>query len=1022
MRWRVVLAGTTFALVLGAASAWAQGVPTRGASRPTPRATAPTPGQRADSARRDSLGRDTTAADTTLVHWATADSAMQALLQRPGYLPTRYQSDTANFSAQAHVLTLLPATGGSAAVRRQTQTVVSDSAIYYSEQSHSVTVGGHYVLSDPSSHQADVHGFGVASYNLTERYARVTNARFAVDNGQAWYLTARTAALVGDSSSVGGMRYYARKGTLTSCSDSIPDYYFAYNEVKRNKNTIVVAPAVMYVKDVPVLWLPFMFTDSRPGRHSGILTPRVGVSDIVRNNPGYHRDVEHLGYFWAPSDYVGFSTWLDWRSSVGDDRLGDQGWTKFNGQWDYAWMNRFLSGSLASSYETETDGSTNTAITWMHNQKFPGLQSSLVTDVNWVTNTTLQRRNTFDPVAALATITSNANYQEQFGQTTVSIGGSRQQFPGRKQVNETFPTFSLTTPPVSLAGGNVVWTPGLNFTESRSQHLDQPGFAERFFTSPTGTLDSTALNQQSATSSLSFDTPLKIFGYNLNNSFAVRQMRNDFPVQVTLYDMKTGDSTGSRIFASQYRTEVDWNPVIELPALMRNAFNMTPSVSLQNVDPGAFWVESERTAGHFVHQTKRPTFGLSMTPTVYGLFPGFGPFARFRHSLNPSITFGYAPAASVDTTYLAAFGRTKAHYLGGLRQNSISFGLNQALEAKIKPRPGSDTSATSRLLGAAAPVSTVGAVNGVPSENGGTTLKLLSLDLTSVTYDFERASAVHRRSAGFTNSSFGYTVRSDLLPGLDVTVGYSLFQGDPISDTAVFKPYRENVAASLNFNNRENPLMVLTRLFGKAVPQAQASSSPSADQSASAEQQAEDQRYAAVPVAGNRSGGSRFLMPPSEGWSASFTFSSSRPRPPVGGNVIDFDPRTRCRMLSAGNEFYYEACLAQEAANPNSQNPVNSLTAGGPAYRIPAQSSLGANINFQLTPKWTALWQTSYDFQQRQFASQMVSLQRDMHDFRAIFGFSQAPNGNFAFNFSIGLKADPDLKFDYNKSTVRSTF
>jgi len=49
-----------------------------------------------------------------------------------------------------------------------------------------------------------------------------------------------------------------------------------------------------------------------------------------------------------------------------------------------------------------------------------------------------------------------------------------------------------------------------------------------------------------------------------------------------------------------------------------------------------------------------------------------------------------------------------------------------------------------------------------------------------------------------------------------------------------------------------------------------------------------------------------------------------------------------------------------------------------------------------------------------------VSLQREIHDWRAIFGFTQSPNGNFAFHFTIALKAEPDLKFDYNRSTVRS--
>jgi hypothetical protein len=48
-----------------------------------------------------------------------------------------------------------------------------------------------------------------------------------------------------------------------------------------------------------------------------------------------------------------------------------------------------------------------------------------------------------------------------------------------------------------------------------------------------------------------------------------------------------------------------------------------------------------------------------------------------------------------------------------------------------------------------------------------------------------------------------------------------------------------------------------------------------------------------------------------------------------------------------------------------------------------------------------------------------VTLQRDMHDWRANFSFSRAPTGNFLFSFFISLKAQPDLKFDYRRSTYR---
>jgi hypothetical protein len=76
-------------------------------------------------------------------------------------------------------------------------------------------------------------------------------------------------------------------------------------------------------------------------------------------------------------------------------------------------------------------------------------------------------------------------------------------------------------------------------------------------------------------------------------------------------------------------------------------------------------------------------------------------------------------------------------------------------------------------------------------------------------------------------------------------------------------------------------------------------------------------------------------------------------------------------------------------------------------------------MNFELTQKWSASWQTSYDFERREFASQVVSLQRDLHDWRAVFAFTHSPNGNFAFNFFIALKPQPELKFDYSRASVR---
>ena len=83
-------------------------------------------------------------------------------------------------------------------------------------------------------------------------------------------------------------------------------------------------------------------------------------------------------------------------------------------------------------------------------------------------------------------------------------------------------------------------------------------------------------------------------------------------------------------------------------------------------------------------------------------------------------------------------------------------------------------------------------------------------------------------------------------------------------------------------------------------------------------------------------------------------------------------------------------------------------------------TNLGGDFRFGLTENWAVSWSTQYDFVRHQFAQHIVTLQRDLHDWRAVFAFTQSPNGNFAFNFFIALKAEPDLKFDYNKATVRS--
>ncbi len=952
-----------------------------------------TPGVLVSQVQRPTAARDTTLRDS--VKWSATDSVMERLLQKPGYTLTRYEGGIVTFNATAKAFEIAAAAANRAVVEREGQRVVTDSggSIIYNDRTRSVAVTGRSFQIVPGAGQPPIAGVGTATYNLQERSGRLTNATIATpdEKGQRWFIQSDIAKTVlGDSARNIGQRFYGLGGTLTSCEDSIPDYYFRLREVKRTEKTLVARPAVLYIRDIPVMWLPFVFQDIRPGRRSGILPPRFGASDIVRNNPGYRRHVENLGYYWAISDYVDFTGWVNWRSSAGADSV-DPGWYELNGEWKYSWLTRFVNGRLATSYMSERDGDTRYAISWGHNQKL-GRNRNFNSNVNYTSSTQLQRRNTFNPYAAVATIASSFALTDKIGPASISFGGSQKQFPGRDQIERTLPTFSISTGSLSV-GDWLVWTPNFRFDENASLRIDQPGtFSTRFVGDANGQLvrvDTVRRDRHART--ISFDSPLRIFGLDFSNGVTIRDQLNQFPEEKVVYPNADSSRKELRVFQSTFRTDVDWNPSFSLPPFFQNRFKLAPSVSLQNVDPGPFWVRTELSGGEFVHQEKRLTYGVSATPTLYGIWPGFGPFSRFRHSINPGFSYSYARKKEVSREYLAALGKHREGYLGALAQSAVSMSLSQNIEAKVRI-PG-DSAANAQ---------------------GGQKLTVLSTQFTSLGYDFERARATGRRLAGLTSENFGTSLKSDLLPGFDFSMNYSLFQGSLLSDTAEFKPFLTSISSRIQLTQRENPFTVLARLFGGAVPDR--SPSPQAGQDRSAEESAMARQFASQPVAGQAArGSSQFVVPPAKGWEASFTFSSSRSRPPRGDRIIDYDPKIKCEPFRLVNPFAYDSCLA----SPSLADTFPVTTEGGPAVRMPRQTSLGSDLRFELTQKWAATWNTSYDFEQHQFASQIVSLQRDLHDWRAIFAFTRSPNGNFAFNFFIALKPQPDLKFDYSRATVR---
>jgi hypothetical protein len=155
-------------------------------------------------------------------------------------------------------------------------------------------------------------------------------------------------------------------------------------------------------------------------------------------------------------------------------------------------------------------------VSWQHSQDF-SQDTHLTANINYVTNTFIQRTTTFNPAAVLATISSQANYSTKMGPASLSLGGSRSQHPGRLEVDQTFPVFSISSPTIGVTKW-LDWTPTFSYQTTQQLNIDQAGeFTYRFFTNPNGLPDSTRLRRNTRQTSSGFGTPLKIAGFSWAN-------------------------------------------------------------------------------------------------------------------------------------------------------------------------------------------------------------------------------------------------------------------------------------------------------------------------------------------------------------------------------------------------------------------------------------------------------------------------------------------------------------------------
>ena len=314
------------------------------------------------------------------------------------------------------------------------------------------------------------------SYDTCRRRGVINDALTNFTEGSTvWFLRGSIAQ---DSSS---SRIYAGSSDITSCDLPTPHYHFAARQMKWISRTVMVArPVTLYVRDVPILWLPFIFQDMRPGRHSGILIPQFGINDLIRPSRGYNRQVTNVGYYWAPNDYMDFTGRLDWFAN----RYVQYGVT---GQ--YRWLDRFVSGSVGFNEQRQVGGGNGLALRWDHRQTFD-LSTSLNLDFNYASNTRVVRDNAIDPLQNTQQITSSLNFSKRYGWGTLTLGGNRRQDITDGGVQQLLPAVTVSPAPLAL-GSDITWSPGLSFTNNTTSSPDSDSLFQLL---PGGAIDTIPLD------------------------------------------------------------------------------------------------------------------------------------------------------------------------------------------------------------------------------------------------------------------------------------------------------------------------------------------------------------------------------------------------------------------------------------------------------------------------------------------------------------------------------------------------
>lgn len=490
------------------------------------------------------------------------------------------------------------------------------------------------------------------AFNLRTERGRIVDGQTQMDEG---FVRAEIVKAREDST------LFIKDGAYTTCPCvEDPSYSLRAKKMKIvNQKWIYTGPIQLYLFNIPTpLWLPFGFLPAQETRRSGPLPPTYGEDQF-----GFY--LRDWGWYFAMNDYMDLQLQGGLWSRGSFEAKSLFRYSRrygFNGQVGVS-MARFRDGEKGDpEYSIRRTGSFR----WNHSQT---ISPSANFDANVNLSSTGYLRGVSQDYGdrVTQTIQSSIRYSKRWSARSLTLNANHRQ--------------------VVSTGAVQLGLPSISFSQNSFKPLARsrrpPGSGERFYEKLTLSYSASADNRFDFTA-LSDEQLI-----SAGDSSAVSIDWIDALLSQQDYERATGREERFD-FKATHRIPISAPfSVSRLPLLGDFRMNLSPSLSYTEdwylrtdrraLNDSTGTLETASQAGFFA--LRQYTASVSASSVFYGIFPlKVGPYQGLRHTVRPSVGFGYRPDFYEDSYgYTRSYTDANGEEIPYAIVSGVSRGLQQAL-------------------------------------------------------------------------------------------------------------------------------------------------------------------------------------------------------------------------------------------------------------------------------------------------------------------------------------------------------